>query len=585
MKKSTFLILLILTSFSQIYSQALFKRSWGTVKEKIARPNLAEISPNTGDLFVSLRYMNPYGINEIYKINRNDASHSHVYTFPPPTAAGNETSLIDNFKIDSNNNLIIVGRTFKPGLATAGAYSSKLIQESGSHSGFIMKVRSSGQMVWFTYFNALAQDVEQLTIDNNDNIYVVSKRNKTQVLSGPVFQSTGDQSSNVNLQDVISKFDTNGKHLWSTFYVKDNSRITGIEAGHNGLYIYGQHFGSNSNSNYFGTKNSFQQYASGVMMWKDPNTTCNAFLSKFNFNGTRVWSTYFGNEISKSVYNDATMNVKSLKVIGDDAYFLTKHTIVNSMAPSMATADAFLTSPPSNLDPVTLTKINSSGKREWTTYLFTGETLSKTVAENELHLSAVVENNHPNLNLLTDSQSYQKSHNGLKDVYSYTMSLDGKKVNYTSFYGFEGDDIGASFPTVEGYYVMGIGSRYPNATTSFTTAGTQSVSFTNLKPDGYTGNFIAFFTNKGLSTNNADAQNQFKIYPNPAQETVFIQTTEPLTEDTQITVFDVAGKRILSMQAKATDLNQLNVSSLNSGVYILQLYSPSVNQSFKFIKK
>ena len=591
MKKSTFLVLLTCTIFSNIYSQAIFNRSWGAVKENIARPNLAEIQPSTGDLFVSVRYriegpgITPHGVNEIHKISRSNSVSSLVYLFPPPNAKGEGTSLIDNFKIDSNNNLIIVGRTFKSGLATSGAYSSQLIQESGAHSGFIMKLRSSGQLVWFTYFNVLAQDVEQLTLDNNDNIYVVSRRNKNQVLAGPAFQSTGDQSSSINLQDVISKFDTNGKHLWSTFYVKDDSKITAIEAGHNALYVYGEHFGSNSKSNYFGTKNSYQEYASGVVMWNQPSSSSTTFLSKFNFNGTRAWSTYFGDEISKSVYNDATMNVKSLKVIGDDAYFLTKHTIVNSPAPSMATANAFLTNPPSNLDPVTLTKINGSGKREWTTYLFAGDALSKTIAENELHISAIIDPNYPNINILTDSQSYQKQHNGLKDVYSYTMSLDGKKVNYASFYGFEGDEIGSSFPTVEGYYVMGRAAKYSNATMSFTTAGSQSVPFTNLGSDSYTGNFIAFFTNKGLSSTNTATQNQFSIYPNPALEILNIQTTEPLTENTQISVFDVSGKRVLSSYAKAADLNQLNVASLNSGVYILQLSSSSLNQSFKFIKK
>ena len=592
MNKSTFLVLLACTTFSQVYSQPIFNRSWGSVKEHIYKPSIAEINPSTGDLFVFVRDVAAYPtLNEIHKISRNNASSNLVYQFPAPIVIpgvppdATETTIFDNFKIDNTSNIIIIGRTFKPGLATSGAYSSQMIQDSsGGPSGFIMKIRSSGQVVWFTYFNALSQNTEQLTIDNNNNIYVVSKRNKNDVLSGSVFQNSGDHSSNTNVQDVISKFDTNGKHLWSTFYVKDDSRITAIEAGHNALYVYGEHFGSSSKSNYFGTKNSYQEYASGVVMWNQPSSSSTTFLSKFNFNGTRAWSTYFGNEISKSVYNSATMNVKSLKVIGDDAYFLTKHTIVNSPSPSIATANTFLTSPPSNLDPVTLTKVNDTGKREWTTYLFAGETLSKTVSENGLHLSAMIENSHPNLSLLTDSQSYQNQHNGFKDVYSYTMTLDGKKVNYTSFYGFEGEDTGFSFPTVEGYYVMGRGSKYSNATMSFTTAGSPSVPFTNSN-DGYTGNFIGFFTNKGLSTSDAEAQSHATIYPNPVLETLNIQTSEPLTEDTQIIVFDVSGKKVLATYAKATELNQLNVSTLNSGVYILQLSSANMNQSYKFIKK
>ena len=580
MKKLTFLILFIC---SQVYSQPIFNRAWGVAKNLLFIPSITEVDPTTGDLYV---YAKGMGNNDIYRVNRSNSSTSLFYAFPPTKPDGSETSMFNNFKIDNNGNFIIIGRTFKPGLATSGAYSSQMIPEPYNSSGFIMKLNRSGKVVWFTYFYGLSQNTEQLAIDNNNNIYVVSKRNKNSVLSGSSFQNTGDTTSNTNIQDVISKFDTNGKLLWSTFYVKDNSMITAIEAGTNGLYVYGHHFGSNSKSNYFGTKNSYQQYASGVMMWGQQSSTSNTFLSKFNFNGTRAWSTYFGNEISKSIYNQTTMNVKNLKVIGDDAYFLTKHTIVNSLSPSVATANAFLTSPPSKQDPITLTKINGSGKREWTTYLFDGDALSKTISENELHLSAVINNNHPNLSLLADSQSYQQQHNGLMDVYSYTMSLDGKKVNYASFYGFEGNDSGISFPTVNGYYVMGKASQYTDASASFMTPGFPSDSFySEVAADGYTGKFLAFFTNKGLNSTEHEMQNKISIYPNPALEILNIQTAEPLTEDTQINVFDVAGKKVLSTHAKATDLNQLNVSSLNSGVYILQLSSSTVNQSFKFIKK
>jgi len=578
MKKNIFFILLACATFSQIKSQPLYNRAWGIVKAPYM-PSIAEVNPLTGDLYFYVKYGSA---NEIHRVNRSNAASSLIYAFPSTKSEG---AMFNSFKFDNNGNLIIIGRVLKPGLATSGAYSSQMIPEPYGSSGFIMKIRASGQLVWFTYFYGLSQNKEQLAIDNNNNIYVISKRYKDSVLSGSPFQNTGDTSSNINVQDVINKFDPNGKLLWSTFYAKDNSMITAIEAGDNGLYVYGDHFGSNTQSSYFGTKNSYQQYASGIMMWKQPSSTSNVFLSKFNFNGTRAWSTYFGNEISKSVYNDVTMNVKTLKVIGDDAYFLTKHTIVNFPAPSVATANVFLTNAPSDSDPVTLTKINGSGKREWTTYLRAGETLSTTTSGNELHLSAAIGEKHTNINLLTDSKSYQQQHNGLKDVYSYTMSLDGKSINYSSFYGFEGSDVGVSFPTVNGYYAMGKATQYAVDPTSFITPGFPSDAFFSTTNDGYAGNFIAFFTNKGLSTTNTAVQSQFKIYPNPVQETVYIQATEPLTEDTQIAVFDVAGKRVLSMQAKATDLNQLNVSSLNSGVYILQLHSPTVNQSFKFIKK
>ncbi len=593
MKKNTFLILLTFFTFSFIYGQSLYKRSWGTTRELIARPSVAEVHPVTGDLYVFFNngfpndYKNmPGSSNQIYLYNRSNGTSSLFYTFPLPVL-GAGTSLIENFKFDHNGNLIVTGRTFKKDLATTGAYSSKMITDIYTNSSFITKISPSGQTIWFTYFHALVQNKEHLAIDPNNNIYIVSRRKKGDVLTGANFQNTGDAASPATIQNVITKLDANGKHQWSTFYAKDLSEIIGIEAGTGGLYVYGNHFGSTPQSNYFGTKNSYQEYASGVMLWGQPSNACNVFLSKFNFNGTRAWSTYFGREISKNIYNDSSQSPKNLVVIDDDAYFIARHTNVNSLTPSLATSNVFLTDHPApNLEPYTLTKINSNGKLDWTTYLYSAQMLTKSFDGNSLHLSAAVENNHPNAGQMTNNQSYQPILNGIKDVYSYSMSLDGTKISYSSFYGFEGEDFGYSLPTINGYYIIGMGYGYNSPNTNFVTTGMEFDPFINYGKPAYYGNYLAYITTGRASTKNQQSNaNRATVYPNPAVETLNIQTTEPLTEDTKLTVFDVTGKRVLTTYAKAAELNQINVSSLNSGVYILQLSSSNINQSHKFIKK
>jgi len=593
MKKITFLTLSTFLTFSTMYSQSLYKRAWGTTKELIARPSIAEVHPITGDLYVLFRngfpndYKNiPKSTSHIYAYNRTNGSTSLSFT-TSLTVNGAGTSAIENFKFDNNGNLIVTGKTFKQNLATPGAYSSQMITDIFSNSSFITKISPSGKTLWFTYFHAVAQNKGHLTIDSNNNIYVVSIRKKTDVLTGSNFQNTGDLSSSLSVQSVISKLDANGKHQWSTFYAKDLSEITEIEAGTGGLYVYGNHYGSSAQSNYFGTKNSYQEYASGVMLWAQPSNACNVFLSKFNFNGTRAWSTYFGNQISKNIYNDASLNAKNLTVIDDDAYFIARHTNVGTLTPSLATNNSFLTTLPApNLDPYTLTKISSGGKLDWTTYLYSAQVLAKSFDGNSLHLSSTVESNHPNAVLMTDNQSYQPTLNGSKDVYSYSMPLDGTKISYSSFYGFEGEDFGYSLPTTNGYYIIGTGYGYNNPNTQFVTSGMDFDPFINYGKPAYYGNYLAYITTGRVSTNNQQSdENRATIYPNPVEETLNIQTREPLTENTQITVFDVTGKRVLATYAKNTELNQINVSSLNSGVYILQLSSSSLNQSHKFIKK
>lgn len=72
-----------------------------------------------------------------------------------------------------------------------------------------------------------------------------------------------------------------------------------------------------------------------------------------------------------------------------------------------------------------------------------------------------------------------------------------------------------------------------------------------------------------------------KIYPNPVSDQLNMETSIDLT-DRIATVFDINGKRILN--SKLTS-NSLNVSKLQSGVYLLQLETEGKVMTKKFIKE
>lgn len=63
--------------------------------------------------------------------------------------------------------------------------------------------------------------------------------------------------------------------------------------------------------------------------------------------------------------------------------------------------------------------------------------------------------------------------------------------------------------------------------------------------------------------------NQFSIFPNPAKDVISIQAKN--TTATTAIITDLAGKVI--KQFEATALNQLNVSDVKSGVYLLNIYT------------
>jgi len=586
MKKITLIIFLFL-SLPQVFSQSLYNREWGKVNSGIIR--YSDVKPSTEELFLIYDLNNNSGnpltqnvFGEIYIHNTLNTTTKLFYKFPhpvplPPHPLWQEYVVrVENMKFDNSENLIVYGRTHNANLATSGTYSQVPIITSFTGYSFITKISRSGQLLWCTYFHDLAQNASSLAIDKNNNIYVLSLRDKNDVLSSNSFQNTGDQLSNINYQEVISKLDTNGKHVWSTFYFKDDSQIRNIIAGDNGLYIYGDHLGGNGASNYFGTTGSYQEYSSGLTSNGNSST---AFITKFNFNGSRIWSSYFGEQISKCPINNSDFPF-GMTVIGDDAYILTDLTNISTPAKNVATNNAYLTTPTSTFKNTALTKFTGDGKRSFTTYLHSGNTIQKT-SNNDLFLTGIIESTNSNLNSLTTQNAHQKQHGGKSDVYTYILSNNGSTLKYGSFYGYDGTDSGLAVTTTNGYYVFGKSLANSSATTLFDTTGGKFNGSNNI---GYGGNFISYFTKKPLS-NDAFEKLNVSIYPNPTTDILNIQIKDVLSESITFTIYDISGKKVLNQSVMPSNLNQVIVSNLSSGVYILQINNLNISQSFKFIKK
>lgn len=71
------------------------------------------------------------------------------------------------------------------------------------------------------------------------------------------------------------------------------------------------------------------------------------------------------------------------------------------------------------------------------------------------------------------------------------------------------------------------------------------------------------------------------IFPNPVEDKLQIKTSADVINKVA-TVFDINGRRVLSMKLKS---NQMEVSSLESGVYFLRIESEGKSMERKFIKK
>ena len=108
----------------------------------------------------------------------------------------------------------------------------------------------------------------------------------------------------------------------------------------------------------------------------------------------------------------------------------------------------------------------------------------------------------------------------------------------------------------------------------------------NLRRDTLSTTTTAICTGTGLNTTGIAAhllpENSVKIYPNPAQNTLFIENTEGGNETTNIQIFDVTGGLIQSF-ASQNDVYELNVSHFAQGIYMVKIIKDGRYLVKKFI--
>lgn len=135
---------------------------------------------------------------------------------------------------------------------------------------------------WATYLGGLGQDyIADITSDSSENCYVAGQTNSiANIATAGAFQTS---LNNVTWDGFFGKFDANGSIEWATYFGSaeldvftsinsdkyGNSYLLGITQSTNGLSTAGAYKANNNGS------------STGI-------------IAKFDNNGQRIWSTYFG---------------------------------------------------------------------------------------------------------------------------------------------------------------------------------------------------------------------------------------------------------------------------------------------------
>ncbi len=75
----------------------------------------------------------------------------------------------------------------------------------------------------------------------------------------------------------------------------------------------------------------------------------------------------------------------------------------------------------------------------------------------------------------------------------------------------------------------------------------------------------------------------FKIYPNPAEDVLFIEMEEVNPVD--ITIYDALGKTIKVIKMDSYSKYQIDISDLNKGIYFMNMSTNNDHQKIKFLKR
>ena len=472
---------------------------------------------------------------------------------------GSQGDQIFSIAINRDNQLVLLGITgSSSGIADSTAYISTL---NFSQDFFLVSFDLLGTRLWGTY-SGLGYELEgygnqtNVIADFSGSIYTI-----TNVVSQNAGTNGTFQSNYTNNFSVISKFSPTGYKIWSTYYGIHNSAITAIDIGVEGLYVAGMCFdcpeqpfdGSNLNA-YFATSGCYQQspYPGNNII----NQCADAFLSKFNSDGQREWSTYIGGSSFDYIQKNA------LKVVGTDVYVTG---VQSGFGNNMATQGCYQNI---NGGVPFLAKFDNLGQKLWGTYIglnnytnggFTYPSISNDETGNVyVHGGGIILNN------IATPDAYQPttSITNQNDGYVIKFSPSGTRL-WGTYYGGTFADFVKKILFNDNYFYF---TGYTKSQQNMTTPGAFDTDYGNSGNSSDGLYYIARF-----DPNLASQQNQLQdtaIFPNPNNGTFTISN---LKKESYIAIYDVLGKKV--HEQSIVNNQVVTIKAISKGIYFAKIKS------------
>lgn len=210
---------------------------------------------------------------------------------------------------------------------------------------FMSNIFAQPTRTWGTYYGGFGNDLGfSVTVDKSGNVYVAGHTGSTTAIGTP--GSHQPSYGGGTLDVFLVKFNSVGVHQWATYYGGVGQEVEGnvIVDTNGNIYLSGY----TSSINNISTSGGHQPtYGGGAY---------DAFLVKFNSEGTRQWATYYGG--ISSDYGNA-INVEQ----NGNVYLAGRTSSTTSISTVGCHQQIF-----GGFEDAFLVKFNSEGVRQWATY-------------------------------------------------------------------------------------------------------------------------------------------------------------------------------------------------------------------------
>ncbi|MBC7643463.1 MAG: T9SS type A sorting domain-containing protein, partial [Flavobacterium sp.] len=586
--KKAFLFLFTVITFSAI-SQTDYTRVWGSYHIKNLLVLDSKID-NQGNLIVLGVYLNSDGVyqpasffnslatagayqNNCYWAKKrchavSKYSPNGVLLWSTLLNSNSDNDQYSKIAIDNYNNIYVGGYITGNDNAIGIVNAPANFTNNSAFKGVVCKLNANGSYDFGRFMPFIIDDI---VFDGNNKLYLTGTTTKqTEVTTVGVFQPNFIIYANQVANGVVACYDDNLNKVWATYNGKGNeynelySKTITLDNSQN-VYIGG--VTNNSNNCYYNT-NSFQGQGN------DYGITISSYICKFNNQGQRIWSTYFGTAI-----NDGYTIISNMTINDGFLYFIGNTRVSTSIATAGSFQNIKAGNPAnaSNSADGFIAKFDLNGNRIWGTYFggIQDDFIRKiAIKNNTIYIAGFSIST-----VLATTTSNQAPYNippnsGKFSTFVAQLNLEGSQKNWCTYFGGENDTYCTNliFGSNSEFYVFGD----TDSTTNISTPNANQSNFCNIfntnNGNVLRNGFLARFdptTPLSITVSYNQYSSSFEIFPNPNNGNFLIKIAASNDHD-KISIIDSQGRAVFVKNTIGLNENINLENQLQSGVYFVQ---------------